>query len=243
MSQSEDSSRTTSMLERMMDTKPPSDEANYVLSYKGLRKGVGIIGILLPIVLLVGKPLVDGGGMLGSISAYYYTGMQNYFVGTLCALAVFFFSYRYAPRDNFLSTLVSLFALGVVFFPTTPRGADTTWTGRVHIACALLFFLMLAYFAYFIFTLPPLPKEEREPRKRLRNKIYKICGVTIVVSLLLAPILDRVLSDAARDRIHPLFWLESIAVWAFSFSWLVKGDLIPWLKDPPAVSKVAADPP
>jgi hypothetical protein len=223
---STEGSKVTKTLERMMDTEPPSDESNYVLSYKGLRKAVGIIGIALPIGLLVGKPLVDGGGMLGSISAYYYTGMQNYFVGTLCALAVFFFSYRYAPRDNFLSTLASLFAFGVVFFPTTPRGVDTTWTGRLHIACALLFFLTLAYFAYFIFTLPPLPKEKQEPRKRLRNKIYRICGVTIVVSLLLSPILDRLLSDAVRDRIHPLFWLESIAVWAFSFSWLVKGGFL-----------------
>jgi hypothetical protein len=48
----------------------------------------------------------------------------------------------------------------------------------------------------------------------------------------LSPILDRVLSEGVRDRIHPLFWLESIAVWAFSLSWLVKGDFIPWLKDP-----------
>jgi hypothetical protein len=222
-------SQVTATLERMTDLEPPPDDSMYVLSYKGLRKAVGIIGIALPIALLVGKPLVDGGGMLGSISAYYYTGMRNYFVGTLCALAVFFFSYRYAPRDNFLSTLACVFALGVVFFPTTPRGADTTWTGRIHIASALLFFLTLAYFAYFIFTLPPLPKEKQEPRKRLRNKIYRICGVTIVISLLLSPILDRVLSDAVRDRMHPLFWLESIAVWAFSTSWLIKGGF--WFKD------------
>jgi hypothetical protein len=88
---------------------------------------VGIIGLALPIALLVGKPLVDGGDMLGSISAYYYTEMRNYFVGTLCALAVFLFSYRYAPRDNFLSTLASLFALGVVFFPTTPSDCALNW--------------------------------------------------------------------------------------------------------------------
>jgi hypothetical protein len=225
-------SPVTKTLERMKDLKPPSDEANYVLSYKGLRKAIGIIGIALPIGLLVGKPLVDGGGMLGSISAYYYSGMRNYFVGTMCALAVFFFSYKYAPRDNFLSALTSVFALGVAFFPTTARGADTAWTAWVHFACAVLFFLTLAYFAYKIFTLPPLPKEKQEPRKRLRNKIYRICGVTIVVSLAMSPVLDRVLSDAVRDRIHPLFWLESIAVWAFSFSWLIKGDFIPWLKDP-----------
>jgi len=234
MNTSEGSSTAPSTVARMMDTEPPSDEANYVLSYKDLRKAIGIIGIALPIGLLVGKPLIDGGGMLGSISAYYYSGMRNYFVGIMCALAVFFFSYKYARRDNFLSTLTSIFAVGVAFFPTSPRGADTdlTWTATLHFICAVLFFLTLAYFAYFIFTLPPLPKEQREPRKRLRNKIYRICGVTIVVSLALSPILDRVLSDAVRDQIHPLFWLESIAVWAFSFSWLVKGGFLPFLQDP-----------
>ena len=92
--------------------------------------------------------------------------------------------------------------------------------------------MTLAYFAYRIFTLPPLPKEKQEPRKRLRNKIYRICGVTIVVCLILSPILDRVLSAAVRAQLHPLFWLESIAVWAFSFSWLVKGGFLPFLQDP-----------
>jgi hypothetical protein len=199
----------------------------------GLRKAVGIIAAALPIVLLIGKPIVDGGGMEGSISAYYYTGMRSYFVGTLCALAVFLFSYRYAPRDNYLSTFVGIVALGVVFFPTTPSGQGTTWTGRVHVACALAFFLTLAYFAYRIFTLPPLPAEQREPRKRLRNKIYRACGVIIVVCLILSPLLDWVLSASVRDQIHPLFWLESIAIWAFSFSWLVKGNSFPFLADLP----------
>jgi hypothetical protein len=175
--------------------------------------------------------------MEGSISAYYYTGMRNYFVGTLCALAVFLFSYRYAPRDNFLSNLASLLALGIVFFPTTPSGEDTTWTGRIHVICAISFFLMLAIFAYFVFTRPPLPKEQLEPRKRTRNQIYRACGVIIVVCLVLSPLLDWVLSDDLRDQIHPLFWLESIAIWAFSFSWIVKGDLIPWLKDEPGPSR------
>jgi hypothetical protein len=90
MNQSKGSSTATSTVERMMDLTPPLDEANYVLSYKDLRKAIGIIGIALPIGLLIGKPLVDGGGTLGSISAYYYSGMRNYFVGIMCALAVFF---------------------------------------------------------------------------------------------------------------------------------------------------------
>jgi hypothetical protein len=218
-------------LQRVKDPDPYPDERMYVLSYMDLRKAVGIIAFALPIVLLIGKPLVDGAGMPGSISAYYYTGMRSYFVGSLCALAVFLFCYRYAPRDNYLSTFASIVALGVVFFPTTPSGEDTTWTGRIHLVCAISFFLTLAYFAYFIFTLPPLPAEQREPRKRLRNKIYKICGLIIVVCLVLAWLSDLVLSASVRDHIHQLFWLESIAIWVFSFSWMVKGDLIWFLKD------------
>src|SRR5215204_7543195 len=151
-------------LERITDPEPYPEEREWVLSYKGLRKGVGIIGLALPIVLLIAKPLVDGGGMQGSISAYYYTGVRNYFVGTLCALAVFLFSYKYAGRDNFLSTLACIAALGVVFFPTTPGGEDTTWTGRLHVVSAISFFLILAGFAYFIFTRPPTPKEDLETR-------------------------------------------------------------------------------
>jgi len=228
-----DTSPAAATLERLTDPEPYPEERMFVLSYVGLRRAVGIIALVLPVALLVGKPLLDGGGMQGSISAYYYTGMRNYFVGTLCALAVFLFSYKYAPRDNFLSTLASVFALGIVFFPTTPSGEDTTWTGRLHLVCAFLFFLILAAFAYFVFTRPPTPKEKLETRKRTRNQIYRACGIIIVVCLALAPLLDLVLTDALRDQIHPLFWLESIAVWAFSFSWMVKGGLIPSFRDIP----------
>lgn len=218
--------QATAKLAQLTDPEPPSEDSMFVLSYLGLRKAVGIIGLALPLVLLVGKAALDGGGMQGSISAYYYTSMRNYFVGSLCALAVFLFSYKYAPRDNVLSSAASLFALGVVFFPTTPQGEPTTWIGTVHLACAALFFMTLAFFAYFVFTRPPLPKEQLEPRKRARNAIYRICGITIVVSLLLVPLVDLILSDAMTDRVHPLFWLESIMVFAFSTSWLVKGGFL-----------------
>ena len=41
-----------------------------VISYFSLRKAVGIIGLLLPLVLAVGKIILDGGGLQTSISAY-----------------------------------------------------------------------------------------------------------------------------------------------------------------------------
>jgi hypothetical protein len=235
-------SQAGARLAALTDPEPPADQRLYVLSYLGLRKGVGVISLALPFVLVVGKRVLDGGGMQGSISAYYYTSMRNYFVGSLCALAVFLFSYKYAPRDNFLSTVTAMFALGVVFFPTTPPGQDTTWTGVVHLVCAASFFLLLAYFAYFVFTRPPLPREQVEARKRTRNRIYRVCGVTVVVCLLLVPVSDLAMSASVRARVHPLFWLETVAILAFSTSWLVKGGFLYADRSPADGGSVADEP-
>jgi hypothetical protein len=65
-----------------------------VLSYLGLRKAVGIIGLALPFVLAFGKILLQSPGIQDSISAYYYTDMGNVFVGSLCAIGVFLMSTR-----------------------------------------------------------------------------------------------------------------------------------------------------
>jgi hypothetical protein len=78
-------------LDRLTDPDPYSNERMYVLSYMGLRKAVGFIAAALPIVLLIGKPTVAGGGMEGSISAYYYTGCGATSSGP-CVLWLFFSS-------------------------------------------------------------------------------------------------------------------------------------------------------
>ena len=65
-----------------------------VLSYLELRKAVGIIGFALPFVLAFGKDLLQGPGIEGSISGYYYTDMRNVLVGSLCAIGVFLLSCR-----------------------------------------------------------------------------------------------------------------------------------------------------
>lgn len=74
-----------------------NEARSLVLSYLGLRRAVGYIGIGLPFVLLFGKLLVQGGPLPGSISAYYYSDMRNVLVGALCAVAIFLISYRPKP--------------------------------------------------------------------------------------------------------------------------------------------------
>jgi hypothetical protein len=72
----------------------------FVISYLNLRKAVGVLGIALPVVLISIYPLLNKGCRLPpSISHYFYTNMGSYFTGTLCAVAMFLFSYK-GPEKN-----------------------------------------------------------------------------------------------------------------------------------------------
>jgi hypothetical protein len=100
----------------MKDLSTPN--SSLVLSYLGLRKAVGMIGIGLPVVLVLGKVLFDGAGIEPSISNYYYTVMRDVLVGSLCAIGVFLVSYRgYAFVDNIAGKLVTICAIGVALCP------------------------------------------------------------------------------------------------------------------------------
>jgi hypothetical protein len=211
-------------------------------AYTYLQLAVGIIAVLLPLVL-IGFSLIDGEWQ-GSISDYYYTRVGNYFVGTLCALAVFFLSYNYRPlpghyRDMLMSRGASVAALGVAFFPTTSdiatasRGAKTV--AFVHLVCAGTLFALLAGFCLLMFT---KSSGAMTPRKAQRNMVYRICGVVILAAMLGVGVSNLL---HAPDEWNTLFWLESICVWAFGFSWLVKGGFLNLLADQPGL--IAAMPP
>ncbi len=50
-------------------------------TYLSLRIGIAAIGAALPVALWVGALLLDGSSLQNSMSAYYYTGMRDVFVG------------------------------------------------------------------------------------------------------------------------------------------------------------------
>jgi hypothetical protein len=86
------------------------------VSYLFLRRAIGLIGALLPIVLPLGNCLSTGRWLLlPSVSSYYYSDMRNVFVGSLCAVGVFLICYRYQQWDDVLSNLAGFFAIGVAF--------------------------------------------------------------------------------------------------------------------------------
>jgi hypothetical protein len=193
-----------------------------------LRRGIGFLSLIFPIVLVLGKILLDGGGVLGSLSSYYYSSMRDYFVGTMCSLAVLLVLYRYRPEDDRLGDAVAVFAVGVALFPSSPAGGHGSGQGiirDVHFACAALFFLSMAYFCLALFTRTD-PGATPTPPKKQRNVVYRVCGFVIVACLVLIVATNFAFTDKLKSQVHPLLWLEIVATWAFSVSWLVKGQLL-----------------
>lgn len=202
-----------------------------------LRKVVGILGILLPIVLYFS---IAEARPLESISHYYYTRWSGVFVITVSLLAIFLIVYK-GPEliDFYLSTLAGLFALCVVLFPTyniTEVCCDTTirysvtfleenaFRVKFHFTSAAIFLLCLAFMSFFLFTKSDKAVEERPKEKQLRNKLFRTCGVVMVLALaVIGAGAVEVINGDFYDRHHLTFWMETVAVESFGISWLIKG--------------------
>jgi hypothetical protein len=216
------------------------NDRDMVVSFLIIRRAVGILGIALPIVVALGIRLIDCCPPIReSISSYYYTVMGNYFTGTLCAVALFLFTYRGTDYvDQLVTNIASVFALGTALFPTNSDHLcnncnnlwkdDSSFSNTAHYLFAAAFFVTLAGISLFLF--PKLdPGKSFTPQKRQRNVLYRAFGVIMLV--VLALILSMQL-DAVSKVLKPYkaeFWFEAIALWAFGFSWLIKGQTL--LKD------------
>jgi hypothetical protein len=153
--------------------------------------------------------------------------MRNVLVGSLCAIAVFLGSYRYDRPDAVAGSVGAVAALGVALFPVTPAGAPggVNAVGVVHLVSAATFFLTLAWFCLVLFTRTH-PDRPPTPRKRQRNVVYRVSGVTILVSIALAVVVELLPERGWVVTTHPVFWLESLADVAFGIAWFVKGETI-----------------
>lgn len=143
----------------------------YTDSYRIIRLVIGFLGILLPVIFIIGEIVFLKGGVQvrGSLSAYYHSSMQDAFVGGLCVIGLMLATYMAGePRtwDFWVSLLAGIAVLGVVFFPTSrpPELASSGTCGSsnaigcssvesilgehqtalVHAACAVAFIICLA---------------------------------------------------------------------------------------------------
>jgi hypothetical protein len=162
------------------------EENELIISYMFLRKTVGWIGSLLPIVLIVGNMIFFTSPRPYSMSGYYYTDMRNVFVGALCALGVFLVAYAgYDEVDRWITNLAGFCAIGVAFFPTKPSvcmvhaptcaapsvthlSASQQTVGDVHVVFAAVTFVALGLMALRFAKSAPTPGD-RDLMGRIRH--------------------------------------------------------------------------
>lgn len=201
-------------------------------SYLGIRTAIGVLGIALPVLVSLLGFLELGPAFKGSISAYYYTNARDVLVAVLATIAIFLLSYRgYGRIDDAATNASGLFALGILAFPTyrSDRYVDRVGlfllndrvSDIVHTSFAAAFFLSLAFISIFLFT------RSRETgssvAKRRRNRLYRACGAVMVAAILLIVAFLVFLQRSPLARFKPVLVLESVALFAFGTSWLVKG--------------------
>ena len=213
-------------------------DAELIVSYLTLRKAVGYIGLLMPILVRVGAYYFEQIPSNTSISAYYYTSMRDLFVGALAAIGVFLFCYRGTDtQDNILTNIAGACAVAIALLPTEPEYhplihaqfpnilTDECYRNHgplgFHIYVVAAFFLIISYLTIFRFTKPG--RSDDINRKRSRNKVYIACGIVMVICIALVVIIKL------RDYTSSIFWPETVAIVAFSIAWLTKGHAI--LKD------------
>lgn len=210
--------------------------ARYVRSFLIMRVLVGALGVALPFALV----LIDGVWFDGdpfprtSLSAYYYSGVRELFVGSLSAIGVFLIAYKVAEvnLDNSLSLLAGVAVLGVALFPTG-RPAETvrlmplqdrlgeSLVSAIHYGAAVVFIVSLAVISYFFGKRegkrPPTPNRRRSPR--FWRDFHWACAGVIAAALVW--ILVTELWDVGPDK--SLLYGEAVSVCAFGVSWLWKG--------------------
>lgn len=248
-------------------TKPTVQQEaqnDLVLSYNAVRRAIGFIGLALPPGLMIAVWLA-GNPFQSSISAYYYTGARDVFVGAMCAAGVFLWSYvGYEdpepkwPSDKLVSRVAAAAAFLVALVPTADKtpdpaavctvleclvnrfGADTNVT--VHYVAASVYLWALAIMCLVNFR--RTGNKALTPEKRAKNKVFSACGWVMAGSLLLLFGYGFVYGRADEagkawlDSTLFVFVMEWIATWAFAIAWLVKGEMLAAL--PKTVERITA---
>jgi hypothetical protein len=152
---------------------------------------------------------------------------------------LFLITYKgYETIDNLITNVIGIAGIGVALFPCIVAKGSLAKVGFfqvmpeasdiVHVACAAIFFFLLAMNSIFLFTLTN-PKKPMTPYKKKRNFIYVFCGVAMLVLMALLVALRFGLGEADFAKFRIAFIIESLMLFAFGVSWLIKGEFL--LKD------------
>lgn len=200
------------------------------------RRFLGIMGMILPVLVTVSRWITTGALFtLESISACHYYPDYLLFEGIMVAVGIFLLYYKgYDIKDYWLSTCAGICALLTAFAPCfyiyDPAPAllgrnflnlSLFITGWIHNIAALGFFVFLIIIILWQFTKTSCSLLYYTKEKQKRNLVYRICGITMAVVILIGGAIGHL-------GIWPpaLFIGEALGLELFGIAWLVKGEVL-----------------
>lgn len=224
---------------REVEPRPDPDtqreEFTYVRSFMLMRVAIGLLGVVLPLWLVFGDKVAFHGHPFprGSLSAYYYSGMRDVFVGALSATGVFLITYKLSERnlDNLASLFAGISAGLIALFPTgRPHGSTLALTPLqdllgettvkwIHFTASVLFIGLLAVLSYYF----GVREGARPPRPGTRSpRFWRWYHWSCSIAMALA-VLWIVVTLSVGWPPRALLIGEWVSAWAFGASWLAKG--------------------
>ena len=204
------------------------------INTKRMRIMIGILGMLLPwLVALITLSWPQ------SISITYYSLFAvGTFMVVLGSAGILLVNYKgYEKIDDITATIAGIFGILICLFPMTYLPDPATKTGVLHLPSnisnifhcisASVFFITLAFMSFFLFT---KTAGEMTKQKKIKNIIYRVCGIGMLVSFLFI-VLATIIPGFGP---YNLTWIvEAVALFFFGASWIVKSDAFPFLQDAP----------
>lgn len=191
------------------------------------RNFLGMLGMLLPVLSIIGGLFVKG-----KPESWWYSISVTYYITpvlpiVLGSCAIFFMCYRsYETIDTVINILSGIFAMCVVLFPCeNPYGLvnvgffqiPVAVSSKIHSISAILLFAFLAYNIAFLFT---------KGKSQARNRIYRICAIIMAATMIIFAIAAIIKNKVTFIPDYLTMIVEAILLWAFGIAWLTKGRAI-----------------
>ena len=177
-------------------------------------------------------------GWWKSISATFFCNSNILMIGLLVAIAIYFFSYKgYDIRDRICSIIEAVSSLGIVCFPCNSIENVPERIGLfnlpnnismiIHCVFAGILFVAFGFNILFLFTLSVYnPTKE----KKVRNVIYRVCGIIILTFCVIQGVTSTIWKWYPEWYPNTLV-NEFIMLLAFGIAYLIKSESIRILND------------
>lgn len=209
-----------------------------------------LCALLVPLCILFGLFGLDTNAPSWylTISDTYYANSKMWMIGIIFATSIFFFSYKgYDWKDRVCSLVQAISAIGIVAFPCTgpdPLANVGLFNIPAHISFfvhrifASILFIAFAINVTFLFT---LGDNDPTKQKKIRNRIYRVCGIIIFVFMGIQALTATVLAKYIPDWLPMTLINEFFMLEAFAFAYIVKSEAIKKFNDeykPEVITKV-----